>query len=233
MLNAIRMMTSLAKWIGPLIMLAAAVPAAAAKSSTDGEYGGSTGSSRQLQMEVDSARQRGNLERNLGRGNSAPGSGVEVNLRIAFPPGQRGLANITSVELAPEDGGTHSSEALAIVDRSANMINATFTSRKDVKAGHVYQVIVSDSRGGKYAVGRINLKNAAGIANFDLSAPLLGAAAAATSSAQGQSAERPRRSAPAYVAPSTGSGYVAPGVGPGYIAPQVGPGYVSPGTGRQ
>lgn len=205
----------------------------AGPSSSDGGYGGYVGSSRQMQMMRESAQQRGNLERSLGRGDSASGgaSGVQVELHIHFPASQKGLANIQLVTLQPTDGNSHLATALATVDRANNAITATFGPKKDVQGGHSYRVVVEDARGGKYPVGTISIDSSKAPLALNISAPLLGGSDSAGSTAANTSAPRSDAGAGSgAAAPSTGAGYVAPKVGAGYVAPSIGKGYVRPGT---
>ncbi len=156
----------------------ASAPALAQKSGSDGVYGGYVGSSRQLQMEMDSARQRANLDRALKRsgGEGGAATGAALELHIAFPPEQRGISNIQTVRLQPKDDGAHSAMSLAVIDRQKNAINASFSATKDVKPGHSYQVVLESAGGTRYPIGEIRVNKPG--QSFELAAPLLGQSSA-------------------------------------------------------
>ncbi len=145
----------------------------AQKSGSDGINGGYVGSGKWFEQQTNSAIQRGNIQRNLGGGDAATGPGPEVDLMIVFPASQRGLGNVMHVMLLPEDGGAHEVSGLASFDRAHNAITTTFAPRKDVKAGHVYSVVLTDARRNKYPVGRIEVAADGAVQRFKLSAPLL------------------------------------------------------------
>ncbi|HVA36556.1 MAG TPA: PDZ domain-containing protein, partial [Candidatus Dormibacteraeota bacterium] len=99
------------------------------------------------------------------------GNGPEVDLQIVFPTAQTGISNIMVTMLEPLDAGAHECEAIA-VKNGTNVISASFIPKKDVRPGHVYDVVVSDSMGDKYAVGRIRV-GAGSPQAYRINAPLL------------------------------------------------------------
>lgn len=101
----------------------------------------------------------------------APGQGPEVDLRIVFPSEQTGLDNIEMTMLEPRDAGAHQCESIA-VKSGGNVISASFIPKKDARPGHVYDVVVSDSMGDLYAVGRIRVGTASQ-QSYTIQAPLL------------------------------------------------------------
>ncbi len=212
--------------------LVVAAPVWAGKSASDGVYGGYVGSSRQMEREMESARQRENIQR-LGQSKPAAATGIEVQVHVAFPPNARGIANITTIELVPEGGSAHSAMTLPHFDRADNAIDATFVPSKDVQAG-AYRVMLGDSRGGKLAAGRISV--AAGKpAHFNLQVASLESTVAQKSSAHTSTRSpapgshyEPPQAGPGYVPPAKGAAYQAQQVGPGFVSPKVGPGYVPP-----
>ncbi len=194
-------------------------PALAQKSGSDGVYGGYVGSSRQFQMEMESARNRANLENALKRGGEeAGGSGAQVDVHVSFPAEQRGVANITTVSLQPKDEGAHPALTLAVFDRQKNAIDATFIPKKDVQPGHSYEVVLQDARGGKYPIGEIRIAKSG--QSFELAAPLLGQSSSATQAQAQPASDQKAPGTSSYTPPKVGSSYVRPQVGAGYVRPQ-------------
>ncbi|MDE2571938.1 MAG: PDZ domain-containing protein [bacterium] len=101
----------------------------------------------------------------------ATGSGPEVDLRIVFPSEQTGLDNITMAMLEPRETGAHKCEAIA-VKNGANVLSVSFVPKKDVRPGHTYDVVVSDSMGDLFAVGRIRVGSGSP-QSYTIDAPLL------------------------------------------------------------
>ncbi len=201
-------------------MMAMALSAGAlAQSGSNGVYGGYVGSSRQFQMEMESARNRAAVQHALEQrngGDQGAGSGAQVDVHVSFPAEQRGIANITTVSLQPKDEGAHSALTLAVFDRQTNAINATFIPKKDVKPGHSYGVVLQDARGGKYPIGEIRVDKSG--QKFELASPLLGQSSSTT---QAKAApEQKQQETSSYTPPKVGSGYVRPQVGAGYVRPQ-------------
>ncbi|HVA36558.1 MAG TPA: PDZ domain-containing protein [Candidatus Dormibacteraeota bacterium] len=139
-------------------MLALAAPAAAQYVNVNDDI-------------TDMARRALSQDALQSHGAGANGNTPEVDLRLAFPSAQTGLDNIMTVLLEPLDGGAHQCESIA-VKNGTEVISATFIPKKDVRPGHVYDVVVSDSMGDKYAVGRIRV-GAGSPQAYTINAPLL------------------------------------------------------------
>ncbi len=82
------------------------------------------------------------------------GTGPEVDVRLVFPASQTGLDNIEMTMLEPVSSGAHECMSIA-VKTGGTTIESYFHSRKDARPGHMYDVVVSDSMGDKFWVGRI------------------------------------------------------------------------------
>ncbi len=105
------------------------------------------------------------------RGGKDTGSGPEVDLRIVFPNNQTGLDNIMMTLLEPIGAGAHQCEALALKN-GTQIIHSFFHASKDVRPGHAYDVVVTDSMGDKFFVGRI-LVSTRSQQTYVIHAPLL------------------------------------------------------------
>lgn len=100
------------------------------------------------------------------------GHGPEVDLRMVFPASQTGLDNIEMTMLEPVGPGAHECMAIA-VKTGGQSIESYFHSQKDVRPGQLYNIVVSDSMGDKYWVGRILVDRSA-VQRYLINAPLLG-----------------------------------------------------------
>ena len=215
-------------WV--LIGVFASTPFAgiAQKSASDGAYGGYVGSSRQLQLEMDSASKRSALQRALTRDGEPGGAdGVQVEMQVKLDPHQKGGGNFTTIELQPLKQGVSPASTLAIWDRTKNEVHAQFNRKKGLQVGD-FLVILGDSMGGKYPVGQVSILPAG--KTIEIIAPLLGekSKVAAGSTPTNINAEGQRPSS-AYQTPRAGPGYVPPTPSGAVFVPQVGPGYIPPG----
>ena len=156
--NAVTALRAAFAALGIACMLAA--PAAAQYSGTDINDDLTAAARQALSQDA--------LQSHQGGGG---GGGPEVDLRIVFPSQQTGLSNIEMTMLEPRDAGAHQCEAIA-VKSGGNVISASFIPKKDVRPGHVYDVVVSDSMGDEFAVGRIRV-GAGSPQAYRIDAPLL------------------------------------------------------------
>jgi hypothetical protein len=161
-------------WYG--ILLAAVFLTASGGSATagDGVYGGYVGSAASMNTDIENMGRRAlsndALHRHAAFG--APGrNGPDVTLHIMFPSQQTGLSNITMVMLVPEQPGAHGCQALA-QEKSRTELYSLFIPKKDVRAGRLYDVVLSDAMGDQFIVGRISVASAPA-QDFTLNAPQL------------------------------------------------------------
>ncbi|MDE2463480.1 MAG: PDZ domain-containing protein [Alphaproteobacteria bacterium] len=139
-----------------------------------GVYGGYVGSDSSMNTDIENMGRRALSEdalrsHNGGRGQSP--NGRDVTLHIMFPSQQTGLSNIEMVMLVPEGPGAHDCQALA-QEKSQTELYSLFIPKKDVRAGMLYDVVVSDAMGDQFAVGRIRVSGAAA-QDFTVDAPEL------------------------------------------------------------
>ncbi len=119
------------------------------------------------------AQQRAVAEDALRRYGVMPdtGRGPEVDVRLVFPSTQTGLDNIEMTMLEPVGAGAHECMAIA-VKAGGTVIESYFHASKDARPGHAYDVVVSDSMGDKFFVGRIIVSREAR-QQYTIEAPLL------------------------------------------------------------
>lgn len=124
-------------------------------------------------MEITAAERRSlatdalNAHRHLPERGRSP----YVNLRIAFPASQTGLDNIMMVQLVPIGSGAHQCESIA-VQAGPQLLHALYIPKKGVRPGYSYDVVVSDSMGDRFLVGRVAITSQAS-QSFVVRAPLL------------------------------------------------------------
>lgn len=99
------------------------------------------------------------------------GHGPEVDVRLVFPSTQTGLDNVEMTMLEPVSSGAHECMAIA-VKTSDTTIESYFHAKKDARPGHLYDVVVSDSMGDKFWVGRILVSREA-VQKYVINAPML------------------------------------------------------------
>ena len=207
--------------IGVLVFLAQPNPLSCAGSGNDGVYGGSTGSSKELQRALESARQKAVLRDSLGKKSSPEthqGKGVE--LEIQFPPSQKGLGNITTVSLQPKDPGALPALTLARNSRGSNLIQASFSPKKGLLPGHHYEVLVEDSAGGKYSIGQIQVLDSRETQTIKVSAPMIGQSPTKPTEMKDLGAYKSGSSHQNIPSMETGAGYVRPSTGSGFVRPK-------------
>ncbi len=161
-------------WYGFLFAFAILAACGGCAKAGGGVYGGYVGSHSAINTDIQDMGRRALSKAALQShdGSSAPGAnGPEVTLHIMFPSQQTGLSNIEMVMLVPEQRGAHGCQALA-QEKSRTELYSLFIPKKDVRAGRLYDVVLSDAMGDQFIVGRISVSDAPA-QDFTLNAPQL------------------------------------------------------------
>ena len=161
-------------WYGILLALVLVGALGAPARAGGGVYGGYVGSDSSMNTDIENMGRRALSEDALQSHNGYPGQGAigpDVTLHIMFPSQQTGLSNIEMVMLVPERPGAHNCQALA-QEKSRTELYSLFIPKKDIRAGMLYDVVVSDAMGDQFIVGRINVSGASA-QDFIINAPQL------------------------------------------------------------